>query len=311
MFRFNKKEKNKDTVEGLNRPIVHVVLCRPLNKNTVTEVLEFDAEQRRNEDYNFFIVNETQKFMQEIDFNPHPIIEQLNYKLGLTSFNKDEKIKIINEKIAKLEKQKMSIKDGKLDDEKINVIDIDNDLGHLQVLKYVVEYEGEGSFEIFNSKGQREIRFLAREGNYYPYFFHSDTSEGKVIDIVPDKALKQKYWRENDGKIEERFLKNKSGNFWEGAKGIIITIVIAAMVLVNIMAFIELNKARSELGASLQACEERANKIAVNSAAYYEVLMRNEIINKSIDISYLDETTETKETTSALVDITNKITANT
>ena len=306
MFNF-KNKKNKGDLKGAGLPTVHVVICRPLNKNTVTEVLEFDAVQRKNKDNNFYIENEQFQFNQEIDYEKHYIIEMLNYKLGLTHLSKKQKLTEISSKIIELETKKIKIKDGKLDGERVNIIDIDNDLNHLKVLRYVVDNDGEGSYEIINKNGQRELRFLARDGVYYPYFYRSDTDEGSVIDIVPDKALKQKYHRATDIKIQERFLENQSGNFWTGIKGTIITIVIGLLVLANIGWAIETAKTRSEFDSQLAKCELKCTQASTDCAFNYAQLIRDEIVARNITTNNVD-ISESKPVTSKVKDISNVIT---
>lgn len=298
---FKKKEK-----EGISSNSINIVIYRLMSDRTPIVVGEFNSLQIKDSNLNLNLVNEEYNFKEELDRKRHHLLEYLQYKLDISSSSKEEKINKIDIKIKSIQDKIKNIKEGKIDDKKVNLIDLQTDLRHIKVLKYVVQYEGEGSFEIINQRGQREMRFLARDSIFIPYFHRSDTDNSTVLSMFPDIGLSRKYHKEIDDKIEQRYADKKNDHFFSGIKGIIITLVIAALVIGNIIFMNRNFEAAKEIDSKLDEYRQKCNQQAVDCAFYYGKLVEDEIINRSIDPTV--EAQKNKKTTSALVDITKDLT---
>jgi len=315
MFGF--KKKNEEREQGAGLPDIHVVICQLKGGNFPVEILEFDAVQDKDEDYNMHILNNKLKFKEELDRKRHYIIDFLIYKLNFTDKTKEEKIEVIDKKIKNIEdqikektKEGTKTKDMKTDSitDESNIIDLKNDLRHFKVLKYTVENEGDGSYEIINKNGKREVRFLSKDGIFYPYFYRSDRDKGSPLTMYPDISLSRKYYREIDDKITERYLKSQDTNFFAGIKGVVITIIIALLVIANVMWATNNYKARADIDQQLDVCRSKCVDSATDCAFYYGKLIQDKIIDSNI--TTIKEQPKDKKTSGSLVDLSKKITDN-
>jgi len=311
---FNKKNKKKEQEAGASLPDIHVVICTLKGGNYPIEILEFDAIQNKDEDFNMFAINGKMKWREELERKRHYIIDHLLYKLNASSEIKENKLIAIDVKIKELEdkiknktdakKETVDMKVTNLNDNH-NLIDLQNDVRHYKVLRYTVDNAGEGSYEIINKNGKREMRFLARDGIFHPYFYRSDSDKGTPLTLYPDISLNRKYYREVDEKITDRYLKSQDGNFFAGIKGVLITIAIVLLVIANIMWASNNYQARNEIDAELDVCRAKCVDSATDCAFYYGLLIQDDLINRSVSIPKVEED---KKTTGSIVDLTKKIT---
>jgi len=329
MMKFNNPFKklnigqNKTTQKGAGSPQLHIVICKLMNDRTPVEVLEFDASQVKDENFNMNIINEDLKFKEELDKKKHHILEHLYYKMELADISREEKVKKVDKKIKSIEADLISCKKGKIivknpegqeqKDSKgnfitknVNKIDLEIDLRHFKVLRYTIENDGDGSYEIINKNGQRELRFLARDGILHPYFYRSDSDKGTPLTMYADIGLSRKYYKEIDEKIEQRYLdQQNNNNFFAGVKGLIVTILICALVLSGIVWNVRNYENAKELDAKLDVCRAKCVETADNCGYYYSKLIATELINRSVDPAL--PTKPDKKPTSSVSDLSGKI----
>ncbi len=312
----------KEEVKGTSSPQVHIVICRLMNDRTPVEALEFDALQIKDDNFNMHVVNEQMKFKEELDRKKHHILEYLYYKMDLADISRearlvmiDKKIKLIEEDITKCTKGKIFDKDPKgnikLDKEelpiykKVNKIDLEFDLKHFKVLRNTIENDGDGSYEIINKNGQRELRFLARDGIYHPYFYRSDSDKGTPLTMHPDVGLSRKYYKEIDSKVEQRYLDQRNeNNFFSGIKGLLITIALCALVISGVMFNVRGVENIRETDDKLDACRLKCVETATDCGLFYSRLIRDELINRSVDTKVV---VPEKKPTKDITDISGKI----
>ena len=199
-------QKKIDMQKGeINKSTVRIVIKRLLANKIPVEIAEFDAVQEK-EGYNLVLVGDNGKFREDLEIIKHDIITFYKDKLKLMSegMTREQKIKVVKEKIRQQEELVKKIKDGEIKNEikevkndkdvvitkRANIIDEQNKLTAFKVLLYDIENEGEGSYEIINLGGQREKHFLYMDGMLYPYF-HRATD----LTLHPDIATKRKHHR--------------------------------------------------------------------------------------------------------------------
>lgn len=322
-MKFTNPFRKQEQTKGTSSPDIHIVICKLMNDRTPVEVMEFDALQIKDENFNMFAVSEDNKFKEELEKKRHYLLEHLYYKLELSGVSRDEKLKKIDNKILTIEQDILDCKKGKIRvkdaegnvvfDEKnnpvlkkVNKVDLDMDLQHFKVLRYTIENDGDGSYEIINHNGQRELRFLARDGIFHPYFYRSDSDKGNPLTMYSDIGLSRKYYKEIDEKIEQRFLSQQNeNNFFSGIKGLLITIALCGLVLSGIIWNVRNFENAKELDAKLDACRAKCVDTATNCGYYYSRLIEDELINRSIDTS--EQQTEDRGTTGSLSDLSGAI----
>ena len=308
--------KKKEQESGASLPDIHIVICSLKGGNYPVEVLEFDAIQEKDDNFNMFAISGKHNWKEELEQKKHHIIEYLLYKLNFSTDSKEAKLNAIDKKIREVEdkireinnkkREETQMKDVVLQDDD-NLLNLKNDLRHYQVLRFTVENEGNGSYEIINKAGKRELRFLAREGIFHPYFYRSDVDKGMPLTMYPDVSKGRKYYREIDDKVAERYLKAQDSNFFSGIKGLIITVGIFVLIVAFVMAFSNLGKERSEVFQKLDECKARCDVEAVKCTQYYSQLIEFELINRTVEPKQIEEQ---KKTTSGVVDITQNILGN-
>jgi len=297
------KRKKKTRYEGAVLNDVNVVIVRLMN-NTPVEVAEFTSSQVRDTNNNLFLINADMGFKEDLERKRHYIIDHLYYKLELSDMSKDLKLEKINEKIKTLDAK---IKELEAKNEGTeNITDFKNDLKHFKILRYTVANSGEGSFEIINKQGQREMRFLARDGVFDPYFYRSDKDKGSPLNMTPDIALSRKYHKEIDDRVESRLLRNQNPDIFSGIKGILVIVAVVLMIGANILWATRNMEEMNNIDDRIAEYREKATGSAVDCAFYYTKLIEDGLINKSID--YSTNPNKEKENTGAMVDISKKIT---
>ena len=305
--------KKKDKKKGVNSSTVHVRILRLMSDRTPVEILEFNAIQERDINFNIQIVNEDVNFKEELAVQEHKIIEYLKYRLNLTKLTRKEKIKIINDKVTELEdkvKECEKDKDHTDEDNDMNIRDYEAELMHYKVLRYSVQNGKEGSYERINIHGQREIQFLYQDGVLVPYFMLSSKDDEETLTMYPDVASKRKFYRETDNRILEEFMASQT-NFFTGFKGMVVTIAIVALVIGLVIGNLRVIQRSSEIEDVIRLKVEEystiANGVGLNCAFYYSSLMKTEALNNSILLPAIDDEKD-KGKTASLVDMTKALT---
>jgi len=297
-------KKNKNTrYEGAVLNDVNVVIVRLMN-NTPVEVAEFTSSQVRDTNNNLFLVNADKSFKEDLERKRHYIIDHLYYKLELSDMSKELKLKKIDDKIKSLEDKIKTLESNNEGTE--NITDFKNDLKHFKILRYTVANAGEGSFEIINKQGQREMRFLARDGVFDPYFYRSDKDKGSPLTMTPDIALSRKYHKEIDDRIENRLLRNQNPDIFSGIKGILVIVAVVVMIGANILWATRNMEEMNNIDDRIAEYREKAVGSAIDCAFYYTKLIEDGLINKSIDYSI--NIKPEKKNTGSMVDLSKKVT---
>lgn len=280
---FNTKKKDK-TIQG---NLTHIVIYRELANNLPVAVAEFDAQQEKDDNYNLVLVNENEKFKEDISFVEDPLVSFFKYKLDLIKSEKSrkEKIDLIEQKIAEQQKLIKSISDGFLNIDgkktKVNRIDEENKLTIYKILKYDYENKGDGSYEIINTQGQKEIHFLTKDGVLIPYFHKSSGNLTKY----PDLSSKRKIYKEVQDMIDKERLDEQKDVFG-GVIGLILKILLVVMLVGNIIAFgLNMDKARelSQMQDSSywKQIIDMADGSSIKCAYYYSKMLELRLKNET------------------------------
>jgi hypothetical protein len=313
------KKKKKEQASGISGYKIHVIIKRIVGKVPIV-VAEFDAIQKRDNASNLIIENEKMDFKEDLDISRSPIIDFLKTKLDPT-WDNQKAVSEIDNKILKLNEKIKNVKDGKItegDQEiQVNIIDLKNEVRSYQALKYCIENEGEGSYEIVNNEGNRQMEFANINGVYYPYFHRTDVDEKSKskITIYPDLATKRKLYKESDDRVLNDYLDANKEGFFSGMKGILIIIAVVILFVTGTILHVRVNERASEIDSIIEreiAPYRRALNEASTSCIYYYVraledgLINQSIINGSL-IQYSNDETEDKSPTSSIVDISQNI----
>ena len=329
----------KKDEKGITEQTIHIVVKRIMGKVPVI-VGEFDAIQERDNNFNITAVNEDYNFREELDISKHNILDFLKYKLELRNFSNEKKLEKLDEKIKQLEDIMKDYKAGKIPNDKpfkvkketltpslrdkvteedideqgfvfVNKIDLEDEITQYKVLRYAIENDGEGSYEIINATGKRQMEFCIIEGVLYPYFHRTNTSKGTVLTMYPDITSKRKFYKEADDRILEDFLKSQNDGIFTGIKGIIITIAIVILFITGTILHVRVNTRGQELDLEIENAiapyREIANQNSVYCAYYYTKLLENEIINRSIINATTPATQDRRTPTGSVVDISQGI----
>lgn len=329
---FKRKEKEIKKERKTNKQEIHIVIKRNMGR-TPEIVGEFDAVQERDDNFNFVAVNEDYNFKEEIDFSKQKIIEFMKYKLGLKDMKKSEKTKELDKNIKYIDEKLKELKNGKVKDDdklpdrikmgnkesdehgyvRVNKIDLENEKTNLQVIKYAVENEGEGSYEIINAEGKRQLEFCVSEGVLYPYFHRTNVDDnGNTLTTYPDITTRRKFYKESSNEAIEDYLKSQEDTLFTGIKGIIIIICVVALFVSGAILHVRVNTRGQEIDNTIEQAiapyREIANQNSILCAVYYTRLLEDELINRSLFIPP-DETntTDTRPPTHSIVDISQNI----
>jgi hypothetical protein len=312
-------KKKKDEATGISGYKIHVIIKRIVGKVPII-VAEFDAIQKRDSASNIVIENEKMDFKEDLDISRSPIIDFLKTKLDPT-WNVQKSVDEINNKIANLNETIKNFKDGLVKDKDgkeiyVNIIDLKNEVKNYEALKYCIENEGEGSYEIVNSEGNRQIEFANINGVYYPYFHRTDVDEkskSKII-VYPDLATKRKLYKESDDRVLNDYLDANKEGFFSGIKGIVIVIAVVILFVTGTILHVRVNERASNIDAMIEkevAPYRRAlNQASTSCVYYYMKALEDGLINQSmINGSLIEYSTEEeiKSPTSSIVDISQNI----
>ena len=220
MFNFKKnKKKNVKT----NSPTVKIVIKGLLANNVPNVLAEFRAEQSKDNNTNWVLINEAQEFKHELEVNRLKIIDDLKFKLDILSMPPIQQMKNIDSAIVKQQQfiklisndfllkddksgefQTEKVEDnGKQTDKRIrvNLIDEKAKLEHLKILKEDLQKDRKGSYQIFNIDNERQIEFFQRGSDYIPIFHGAITGNTQ-----PDSATSNKIYVEGQIKIDQDFI---------------------------------------------------------------------------------------------------------
>ena len=253
-----KKESDKDKRQKIAKPVVHIVIKR-LMGNMPIIVAEFDAVQDRDDDFNQKLINEEYHFKEDLDISKHKIIELLKYKLDLENIKSDDSKDLKKKKLEAIDKkiseQEIIIKDIKFNSKKVipaegddlpeeeeskNLIDEEYKLSQFKALRFVVQNEGEGTYEEINSSGARQMTFLLKEGVFYPYF-HCATN----VSLYPDIGSKRKIYKERQAMIDGDFAEENRNPF-TGIFKYALQVIFVLLIISAIYWNLELQKDRQE-----------------------------------------------------------------
>jgi len=263
-----KKESDESKRQKISKPVVHIVIKR-LMGNMPIIVAEFDAVQDRDDDFNQKLINDEYHFKEDLDISKHKIIELLKYKLDLENIKAEDvdgdgkvtkrdvlkmKLKAIDKKIAE---QEIIVKDLKYNDKKkvlkpgedeelkeegddLNLIDEEYKLNQLKALRFVVQNEGDGTYEEINSSGARQMTFLLKEGVFYPYY-HCATN----VTLYPDIGSKRKIYKERQSMIDGDFAEENRNPF-TGIFKYALQVIFVLLIISAIYWNLELQQDRQE-----------------------------------------------------------------
>ena len=303
-FKFKKKETDESKRQKISKPVVHIVIKR-LMGNMPIIVAEFDAVQDRDDDFNQKLINEEYHFKEDLDISKHKIIELLKYKLDLENIKAEDvdgdgkvtkkdvlkmKLKAIDKKIAE---QEIIVKDLKYNDKKkvlkpnedeelkeegddLNLIDEEYKLNQLKALRFVVQNEGDGTYEEINSSGSRQMTFLLKEGVFYPYY-HCATN----VTLYPDIGSKRKIYKERQAMIDGDFAEENRNPF-TGIFKYALQVIFVLLIISAIYWNLELQKDRQEFTdfmdqSAMASILEKAEGSYVKCADIYtELIETNE-----------------------------------
>lgn len=303
------KKKNKQEDKGIAGTKIHVIINRLMSDVTPVVVAEFDAVQVKDDDFNFQIINEELNFKEDLSMEKNRALDYITYKLELKKKSQEESLKLIDDKINELDKKIKSIENGKIGEIKVNRIDLENELKHYKVLKYHISTKGNGSYERINKNGDREIQFCTIEGVLYPYFWRSNTDNNERLLLFPDMVTKRKFYREGNERVEERFIKSQAG-FFSGLKGILATIAIVVLiisgVILNIRGGEKISEAEEIIMQRTAKYQAMAQENAVGCSYYFTELLKNGMINQSLEIPTDPEEKEERRGIGDIVDISQR-----
>ena len=322
---FKKKDNSKK--EGISGTKIHVVINRLMSDITPVVVAEFEAQQQKDDSFNFQIVNHDLKFKEDLSIVKERVLDYIIYRLELKNKTKADAIKLVETKIDAIDKELKGIKDGKIEKEveeynektnkttkvkkwiKINRIDKENELNHYKVLKFNIETKGDGSYERMNGNGDREIQFATIEGVLYPYFWRSNKEKDSRLLIYPDMVSKRKFYKEASERVLDDYVRSQNG-FFSGIKGILVTIAIVLLFITGTILTIrgsqKIQDAELMIQERTKQCYAMCEDKAIECSYYYTKLIQDEIMNRSINISTPTINTDKKET-SAMVDISQNL----
>lgn len=204
---------------------INILIKRQIAENLLVTVAEFNVDQIKDKDFNLVLKNAENKFKEDFNFDPHQVI--LHLEMRLSEETKEKQNELIQEKIKEINADMKNICDGykfteeemkkwksEIDDKErekipkqiVNIIDLQIDLKFYQIYLERLESQGKGSYEEINSKGQRQICFLAKDGVLIPIF----NNLPKVTAYADTSAKRKLFYDYSDR--NELWLKNQNKN---------------------------------------------------------------------------------------------------
>jgi len=295
---FDKFKNIKNKESKLAGTTVKIKVKKLLGDRVPLTFAEFTATQKKDRSFNLTLVNEENNFIEYMSIIKLQMIEQLLFKLDTMAKNKNEKIELIQNKIKKQEERLKKIKNGMFKEtveenneqveKDINIIDEENKLLAYKGLMFVVENEGEGTYEEINLNGERQMSFLYNDGILYPYF-HNATK----ISLYPGIATKKKIFKDEEQQLIEDYREEigggKAGLFSNILKITVVILIIGLMAgnyhtwkqSTNFNKFMDKSFIK-EAELSAVKCASYLSRI---SAEEYEMIKKNNeyILNLSLN----------------------------
>ena len=238
----------KPKEEKLTSDSVRIRIKRLMANKVPVTIATFIAEQKKDENFNVILEGDDGRFKQELSIMKERVIDILKSKLELRGYSQEKKLQIINQKIREQEDRIKKIEKGEIiyregisekdleklkkdnpDAVKVNIINERNKLKHYKVLKYIVENEGDGSYEEIDVDGMRCMSFLSKDGDLIPIFHNASK-----VSMYEDIASKKKFYKQEQDKIELEFLReNKSifGGYFDNFLKVVFIILFIANVI--------------------------------------------------------------------------------
>lgn len=189
MFPFNKKKKeSKSEFSGISSQEIIIKIFRDLGSNVPTCVGQWDAIETRDSFGGMVIENKKINFLEDVDFNKKEIFEELNILLKIKNKNKQESLKILEQKII-TQKKKIKYLERFIELNAIfNYPDEQGLLRNLTVLYNNINNitNDRGSFFTLEN-GKRCYSFVKQNGQYHPIWYSVDN-----YTTYPDYTRKHK-----------------------------------------------------------------------------------------------------------------------
>lgn len=277
MFGLFKKKKEED--KGFNSSYINIVVERQVNSTLIQEVAEFMAVEDRSDSKSLVARNDEYSFIEEMDFSKVTWINTLETTMRIKDMPVKEKLELLDKDIKAqtnrinrikdgyyIPRKKKVDKDGKpvlkdkkpifYDDEdnkvKVNLIDEEVKLRLLEVLReHTQDYDDKAIYEVINSNGYRELRFLAVDEFLYP-LCRSPNKKTIYRNMVTKKKV---YKVEADLNRDEfeKSITSKIQNFFKNAMPFMVIIVF----IVLLFALVNVDKDRKELSQNIHDVEEK------------------------------------------------------
>lgn len=276
MFGLFKKKKPEE--KGFNSAYINIVIERQINNSLIQEVGEFIATQKKSSSKSLVIENQKMGFIEELDFSENALISTLKTTLEFKDLEKFEKLKLLNENIKAQTDRISRIKEGyyyplnnreernNLSDTdnvkesnpiKVNLIDEKIKLRLLEVLKeHTEDYDNRGIYEVINSRGYRELRFLV-EGEFLYPLCRSPNKKTIYRNMVTKKKVYKVEYDLNQKEFEQSTT-SKIQNFFKNA----MPFMVIVLFIVLMFAFVNLNNDRAKMQDEIKS-----------NIAYYQNLL--------------------------------------
>lgn len=305
---FSKKNKEEGEEEGeeekkestkINKPRIHVIVKREMAQNVLQTVATFYAVQDKDGQYNLTLVNNKSRFKEDYTFIEHGLV--VHNKLRATGNSKEERTKVLEDAIKEQLQRLARVREGylfteedlkkwdastsqeekdRINKQKINIVDEENKLKFLKITKEKIRFQGQGSYEEINERGERQITFVAEEGVFIPVFHDCDHTSAYI-----DTSLARKLFYEATER-NEQLRKEKDGMngwFWQAIKILIILLIL--VLLFGGYRLMEMNhdlvhdkdaQAKFLDESYLKEFVEQTKGDGVSCAYYYTELMKME-----------------------------------
>jgi len=247
---FKKKEnvkelgkKEGERQKNINQPKFKIVVYKTLGRDVYQEINSFYATQQKDSSGSMFLVNDDQKFKESMTVSKHPDIIKLKDRLDIKKLSLEEQRKAITDKIEEQEKRIRSVKDGKINDEKVNIVEEQKRLRQLKVLKYIINHGDMGSYDSIDGQGFRQRFYLYDEGALTPLFWDRKTNS---LFVAIDTAIK--FYKADQDLINADYV-DENKDKWAGfGKGLMVVLFVVLIIATGYL-FIKNNDRASELDA--------------------------------------------------------------
>jgi len=275
-----KKETKKE--QKITENSVRIRIHRPRN-NTPVEIGVFIAEMSKDSSQNVILINDSNKFKEDLSVLTDSCISDIKYKLKTRSDTREKQISELCNAIKEQEDKIKDVKDGKIltktiiateKDEKgkekevqkevkVNIVTEENKLRLLKVTKYAIETSGDGSFEIIEQDGMPCMSYLVQDGELIPEFYRMPKEKGEILTIRPEASANKKHYKETQDIIDRDYLDSTKDPF-SGLFGLIFKILLVVIFIVGIFWNVQLSKREADIS---QREKESASGICLRTQA--------------------------------------------